>query len=71
MSTALKGKYKDVLVHAANSSLTTNTWDMYATIWRALPDISRETGIDMALPMTLEMLQAIIGYYLVRGIKTS
>ena len=25
----------------------------------------------MTLPMTLDMLQAIIGYYLVRGIKTS
>ena len=25
----------------------------------------------MILPMTLDMLQAIIGYYLVRGIKTS
>ena len=71
MSPALKGKYKDVLVQAANSSLASKTWTSYSTVLKQLPQISEETGIRMGFPMSSSMVQAVIGYYLAKGLKSN
>ena len=71
MSSALKGKYKEVLAQAANSSLASKTWSSYSTVLKQLPQISEETGVRMGFPMTSSMIQAVIGYYLAKGLKSS
>ena len=71
MSPALKGKHRDALISAANSSLSTSTWNSYSTVWKNLPEISTETGIQISFPMNSDMIQAIISFYLVRGLKAS
>ena len=70
MSPALKGKYRDVLAQAANSSLASRTWSSYSTVYKQLPTISEETGVEMEFPMTSSMVQAIIGFYLMKGPPT-
>ena len=71
MSPGIKTKYKDVLVKAANSSLATKTWSSYSTVYNQLPVISAETGVVLSFPMSHSMIQAIIGFYLVKGLRTS
>ena len=71
MSPALKGKHREALTSAANSSLSTSTWNSYSTVWKNLPEISAETGVSIDFPMDTGMVQAIIGFYLVRGLKAS
>ena len=71
MSPALKGKYKEVLAQAANSSLASKTWSSYSTVLKQLPHISEETGVKMDFPMTAGMIQAVLGYYLDKGLKSS
>jgi hypothetical protein len=71
MSPALKGKHRDALINAANSSLSTSTWNSYSTVWKNLPEISMETGVKISFPMDSGMIQAIISFYLVRGLKAS
>ena len=71
MSPAIKGKFKSVLVQAANSSLAARTWSSYSTVYNQLPSISEETGVKLSFPMSPSMVQAIIGFYLVKGLKTT
>ena len=71
MSPAIKGKFRNVLVQAANSSLAARTWSSYSTVYNQLPTISEETGVKLSFPMSPSMVQAIIGFYLVKGLKTN
>lgn len=70
-SPALKGKYKSLLARTANGALATSTWKSYSTVWKQLPEIARETGVSIALPMSLAMIEAIVAYQLAKGLKPS
>ena len=48
-----------------------NTWKSYSTIWNNIAKISKETRVEITYPMNLEMVQAILGYYIVKGLKAS
>ena len=69
VSPLVKGKYAAVLLKAANGSLASNTWKSYTNVWNNIDKISQETGVKIAYPMSMDMIQAIIGFYLVRGVK--
>ena len=71
MSPALKGKYKEVLAQAANSSLASKTWSSYSTVLKQLPHIAEATGVRMDFPMTAGMIQAVLAYYLDKGLKSA
>ena len=53
MSPALKGKHREALTNAANSSLSTSTWNSYSTVWNNLPEISAETGVSISFSMNI------------------
>ena len=69
VSPLVKGEYAKVLLRAANGSLSANTWKSYSNVWRNVDKISRETGVRIVYPMTRDMVQAVISYYLVKGVK--
>ena len=69
VSPLVKNKYAEVLLKAANGSLSANTWKSYRSVWRNVDRISQETGIKITYPMTIDMIQTIIGYYLLKGVK--
>jgi hypothetical protein len=71
MSPALKGKHREALANAANSSLSTSAWNSYFMVRKNLPEISAETGVSISFAMSTGMIHAIIGFYLVRGLKAS
>ncbi len=71
MSPALKGRYKEVLAQAANSSLASKTWSSYSTVLKQLPHIAEATGVRMDFPMTAGMIQAVLAYYLDKGLKSA
>ena len=71
LSPSIKGVYANELVKVANHALSANTWKGYSTIWNNIAKISRETKVKITYPMNLEMVQAILGYYVVKGLKAS
>ena len=71
ISPAIKGVYANELVKVANHALATNTWRTYSTVWSNIDNISKETGIKFANPISLEMVQSVLGFYVVKGLKAS
>ena len=71
LSPSIKGVYAKELVKVANHALSANTWKGYSTIWNNIAKISTETKVAITYPMNLEMVQAILGYYVVKGLKAS
>ena len=71
LSPAIKGKYARELVRVANCALATNTWKAYKSVWKGIDQISKDTGVTISYPMNSEMVQAILAYYLLKGLKAS
>ena len=71
LSPSIKGVYANELVKVANHALSANTWKSYSTVWNNIAKISKETTVVITYPMNLEMVQAILGYYIVKGLKAS
>ena len=71
LSPSIKGAYANELVKVANHALSANTWKSYSTIWNNIAKISKETRVEITYPMNLEMVQAILGFYIVKGLKAS
>ena len=71
LSPAIKGKYARELVRVANCALATNTWKAYKSVWKGIDQISKDTGVTISYPMNSEMVQAILAFYLLKGLKAS
>ena len=71
LSPAIKGKYAMELVKVANCALATNTWKAYKSVWKGIDKISEDTGVTISYPMNSAMVQAILAYYLLKGLKAS
>ena len=71
LSPAIKGKHARELVRVANCALATNTWKAYKSVWKGIDQISKDTGVTISYPMNSEMVQAILAYYLLKGLKAS
>ena len=59
------------LVEAANFSLASSTWRAYASVWKQINRISVETGITFRLPMTVQMVQGLVGALIRKNLKAS
>lgn len=64
--------FLNLLIKAANNSLTEGTWAQYTTARRHLEGCQKHTGRKMGFPMSSEDVYHLVGYlFEVKGVKGS